>query len=92
MNMLVIYDIANPKRLSKIAKVIKDYGVRVQKSIFEVDVNNTVFEEMKFRVEKIIEASEDGVKYFPLCGKCKNTVEIIGQGVFIDPDEEYYVL
>jgi len=92
MNMLVIYDIAEPRRLNKIAKVIKDYGIRVQKSIFEVDVNSTAFEEMKFRIEKIIEMSEDGVKYFPLCEKCKNTVEIIGQGIFIDPDEEYYVL
>jgi len=92
MNMVVIYDIADPRRLNKIAKVIKDYGIRVQKSIFEVDVNNTAFEEMKFRIEKIIEMSEDGVKYFPLCEKCINTVEIIGQGIFIDPDEEYYVL
>jgi CRISPR-associated protein Cas2 len=92
MNMIVAYDIADVKRLNKVAKVIKDYGVRVQKSIFEVDVSNKVFDEMKFRIEEIIEPSEDGVKYFPLCEKCAGTVEIIGQGVFIDPDKEYYVL
>jgi CRISPR-associated protein Cas2 len=92
MNMIVAYDIADVKRLNKVAKVIKDYGVRVQKSIFEVDVSNKVFDEMKFRIEEIIEPSEDGVKYFPLCEKCAGTAEIIGQGVFIDPDKEYYVL
>ena len=90
--MIVAYDIADPRRLNKVAKLIKDYGVRVQKSIFEVDVDNRRFSEMKVRIEEIIEASEDGVKYFPLCEKCAGTVEIIGQGVFIDPDEEYYVL
>lgn len=92
MNMIVAYDIAEPRRLNKVAKVVKDYGVRVQKSIFEVDVDGRSFSEMKARVEDIIEASEDGVKYFPLCEKCAGTVEIIGLGVFVDPDEEFYVL
>ena len=92
MNMIVAYDIAEPRRLNKVAKVVKDYGVRVQKSIFEVDVDGRRFTEMKTRVEEVIEASEDGVKYLPLCEKCSGTVEIIGQGVFVDPDEEYYVL
>jgi hypothetical protein len=34
---------------------------------------------------------EDGVKYFPLWEKCAGSVEIIGQGIFIDPDQEFYV-
>ena len=92
MNMVVAYDIANPRRLNKVAKVVKDYGIRVQKSIFEVNIENRLFDEMKFRIENEIELSEDGVKYFPLCEKCAGTLEIIGQGIFVDPDEEFYVL
>jgi CRISPR-associated protein Cas2 len=92
MDMIVAYDIADPKRLNKVARVIKDYGVRVQKSIFEIKAANAVFEEMKSRIEEIIDPSEDGVKYFPLCEKCSGTVEIIGQGVFIDPESEYSLL
>jgi len=91
MNMIVAYDIADVKRLARIAKIIKDYGIRVQKSIFEVDVTPIIFDEMKRRVESIIMPEEDGVKYFPLCEKCAGTIEIIGQGVFTDPDEEYYI-
>jgi len=92
METIVAYDIAEPRRLNKVAKVLKDYGTRVQKSIFEVSVDKRTFIEMKSRIEKRIEESEDGVKYFPLCEKCAGTVEIIGQGVFVDPDEEYVVL
>lgn len=92
MNTIVAYDIADPRRLNRVAKVVKDYGTRVQKSIFEVDVDDRRFTEMKARIEELIEAYEDGVKYFPLCEKCAGTVEIIGQGVFVDPDEEFYVL
>ncbi|HEU18292.1 MAG TPA: CRISPR-associated endonuclease Cas2 [Deltaproteobacteria bacterium] len=91
MNMIVAYDIADERRLARIAKIICDYGVRVQKSIFEVTVDSGIFEEMKARVEDVIVPEEDGVKYFPLCGRCAETVEIIGQGIFTDPDEEYYV-
>ena len=91
MNMIVAYDIANPRRIARVAKVLCDYGVRVQKSIFEVTVSNRVFAEMKVRIEQVIVPEEDGVKYFPVCEKCAGTVEIIGQGVFTDPDQEFYI-
>lgn len=91
MNMIVAYDIADPRRLAKIAKIMGDYGSRVQKSIFELSVKGRVFEELRRRVEETIVPEEDGVKYFPVCEKCAGTVEIIGQGIFIDPDQEYYI-
>ncbi|MEN6432330.1 MAG: CRISPR-associated endonuclease Cas2 [Smithella sp.] len=91
MNMIVAYDITDGKRLNRVAKVMLDYGVRVQKSIFEVEVSQKVFRELKKRIEDIIVTEADGVKYFPLCEKCAGTVEIIGQGQFTDPDREYYV-
>lgn len=91
MNMIVAYDIADPRRLAKIAKIMKDYGNRVQKSIFEVSARGGVFNELRRRVEETIVPEEDGVKYFPVCQKCSGTVEIIGQGIFIDPDQEYTI-
>lgn len=91
MNMIIAYDIADAKRLVRVAKVMLDYGVRVQKSIFEVEITSPAFRIFRERVEKIIIAEEDGVKYFPLCEKCAGTVEIIGQGQFTDPDSEYYI-
>lgn len=78
MNMVVAYDIANPRRLNRIAKVMKDYGVRVQKSIFEVEVNDSTFTEMRFRAEDVMNRHEDGVKYFPLCDRCADTLIALG--------------
>ena len=91
MDMIVAYDIADPKRLARIAKIMKDYGIRVQKSIFEVTARGGVFEQMRRRVEAVIVPAKDGVKYFPLCEKCAGKVEIIGRGIFIDPDQEFYI-
>ena len=90
--MIVAYDISDPKRLRKVAKIMQDYGERVQKSIFEVSFIPSVFKRMKFQIDSVINDVEDGVKYFPLCGKCSDKIEIIGKGFFIDPDEEYYIL
>jgi len=90
--MIIAYDIADPKRLREVAKTMEDYGLRVQKSIFETTITDSRFAEMKSRIEDIIDATCDGVKYFPVCEKCAGTLEIIGQGRFIDPDEEFYIL
>lgn len=92
MNIIVAYDISDPKRLRRVAKIMQDYGQRVQKSIFEVSLTYAVFKKMKFQIDNTINPAEDGVKYFPLCEKCAGTIEIIGQGILIDPDEEYYIL
>lgn len=78
MNMIVAYDIAEPRRLMKVARVMKDYGMRVQKSIFEVEVSEARFREMKRRAEGIIHPLQDGVKYFPLCDRCADTMECLG--------------
>ena len=39
----------------KLNKGYKDYGIQVQKSIFEVNINNKVFDNMKIRIKEIIE-------------------------------------
>ena len=40
MFILLSYDIADsPERLRKVAKICENYGVRVQKSVFELDIS-----------------------------------------------------
>ena len=46
MLTLLAYDIADPKRLSRVAKVCEDYGVRVQYSVFECHLENGEFEQV----------------------------------------------
>ena len=93
MKMLAVYDIANPRRLAKVAKILKDYGVRVQYSKFEIDpVGDAGFRVLQHRIAEVIDFTNDGVKYIPLCQRCRNRTEIIGQGKFVDPDEEFYIV
>jgi len=53
--VIVSYDIADEERLRKIAKIMEDYGFRVLYSVFECYINRSLFEEMKTKVEKLID-------------------------------------
>ncbi len=92
MNMIVAYDIADPRRLYKIAKIMEDYGYRVQKSIFEVDIDEIQFRQMKARVEEVLEPKEDGVKYFSLCRRCAGTLIALGVSKVIPEEVDFLIV
>ena len=90
--MFVCYDIADPKRLNKTAKVILDYGHRVQKSKYLIQLSHNMIPNLVSRIEDIIDPLKDGVKYLPICERCFDSIEIIGKGRHMPPDKEYYIL
>ncbi len=92
MWLLAIYDIADPRRLYRVAKILKDYGVRVQQSKFEIEVNERNFAILRSRIAGVIDMELDGVKYIPLCEGCRVKTEIIGLGSYVDPDHEFVIL
>jgi len=61
MLTLVAYDIAQPKRLARVAKVCEDFGVRVQYSIFECHLEDSDFNEFWLRLLEEIDEEEDRI-------------------------------
>lgn len=59
MLILLGYDIANQKRLSKVAKTCEDFGVRVQYSFFECHLDDASFETFWLRLLDLIDEDED---------------------------------
>ena len=92
LHIVASYDISDPKRLSKVARAMKNYGERVLKSVFECNLDGMKFNEMKARVDEIIEPAEDSVRYYILCEKCIKEVEHSGKGEPFQEDEEYLVV
>ncbi|GEM_PF-528973 len=75
MLYLVAYDITQPKRLRRIAKTCKDYGVRVEKSVFECDLDEKLFGSLWQEINKIIDHDEDAVIAYRICRNCvRNTL------------------
>ena len=63
---LVLYDICNPKRLRKTEKAVSKYGLRVQKSVFELDVSDSIIGILQKKLNAIIK-EDDSVVLIPLC-------------------------
>ena len=42
-HIIASYDIHDPRRLNKVAKIMKDYGERVLKSVFEGNLTREEF-------------------------------------------------
>ena len=76
---LVAYDIADPKRLRKVATACEDYGVRRQYSVFLCRLSATDFVRLRSRLYDLIDLQADQVLFIPLCGKCMKAIEAIGR-------------
>jgi CRISPR-associated protein Cas2 len=85
LSYLVCYDISDPKRLRKVAKICEDFGYRRQLSVFLVRVSATEFVRLRTRLYEAINLDEDQVLLLPLCAKCCTGIESLGRPT--DPAE-----
>ena len=90
-HVIVSYDVHDPKRLLKVAKIMKDYGERVLRSVFECNLDDDLFRRMQERVDGVIDHMEDSVRFYFLCGKCVDRVEFSGAGSSFVEDEEVVI-
>lgn len=80
MRYLIAYDIGMDKKRTKIARILEEYGDRVQKSVFECFLNNCVREELWSRLMDHVDESEDRLRMIPICGACERKIEVAGGG------------
>ncbi len=87
MFVVVAYDIVDDRKRTQVAKLMKQYGVRVQKSVFECILDDRRYLRMKEQIEKLIDWDEDGVRYYTLCMGCVKNIETSGVGIVLDEEE-----
>ena len=66
MKYLVTYDISDRKRWYKIFKIMKQLGLNVQLSCFEIEMSPYKFKKVMNEIEQIADWNEDSVYFFPL--------------------------
>ncbi len=91
MMVLVTYDVSTEseggkKRLRKVAKQCKDYGQRVQNSVFECLVDPVQFAQLRKKLEAIIDNEKDSLRYYFLGANWKRRVEHVGAKATYDPE------
>lgn len=82
--VLVIYDIIDNRRRNEIVKLLEGYGIRVQKSAFEVLVYPGQYQKLLQRIYDII-SGEDNVRTYRL--NSSNDVTLMGNSDTVYDDE-----
>lgn len=93
MMVVVSYDVstmtqAGRRRLRRVAKQCENFGVRVQNSVFECDVDPAQWAELKHRLEETIVKEEDSLRFYYLGSKWRRKVEHIGTKAAVDLFED----
>lgn len=76
---VVCYDIADPKRLRRVAKEMEASGDRVQKSVFECGLSAGELNALRVRLKSRIDVNEDKLLYMPICPECRARVHWLGR-------------
>ena len=86
--VIVCYDIADPRRLNRVAKTLEAVGVRVQKSVFECGLTPDALPALRLRLRRLIDPSEDHILIAPVCMRCR--YQICWQGKLPDASTAPY--
>lgn len=89
--VLVTYDIHDNKRRAKIANELKNFGVRVQFSVFECQLDTKQQQILQKKLAKWVDEKEDSIRYYILCAHCKEKIVIQGMGTVYE-DEDFWIL
>lgn len=89
MLVLVTYDVktsedGGKRRLRAVAKACRDYGQRVQFSVFEIEVDPAQWTKLKARLEGIIDTDHDSLRYYYLGSNWQRKVEHVGAKPAVD--------
>ncbi len=89
MMILVTYDVstASPggeRRLRRIAKACRDFGQRVQYSVFEIEVDPAQWTQLRHRLCELIDPDLDSLRFYQLGSQWEGRVEHIGAKPALD--------
>lgn len=84
MELLVVYDVATTsssgrKRLRRVAKACEGYGQRVQFSVFECTLSDMQLEQLRMRLDEIIDHEQDSLRIYRLMQPRERFVEVLGR-------------
>lgn len=89
MMILVTYDVslqdeAGSRRLRRVAKICRDYGQRVQFSVFEMEVDPALWVTIRDKLIAEIQPVTDSLRFYFLGSNWERKVEHVGAKPAVD--------
>ena len=87
MLYIVSYDVSDDARRRRVHEALKDFGRRVQYSVFECGLDGKALEDVRARIEVEIDPATDSCRIYRVCEACAAEVAVIGRGDrYSEPD------
>jgi CRISPR-associated protein Cas2 len=81
---VVAYDVSENRRRTRLARKLRGFLERVQKSVFEGEMDERRLESLRRSIECELDHGCDSARVYHLCSRCRAAVEVIGTGVYVD--------
>ncbi|MBW4667861.1 MAG: CRISPR-associated endonuclease Cas2 [Cyanomargarita calcarea GSE-NOS-MK-12-04C] len=91
MLVVVVYDISNDKRRTKLSNFLEGYGRRVQFSVFECFLSLEEMRQLFEKSKKIVKPSEDNVRFYWISQEAVSRVLTIGSEKPAAPPKHYVI-
>jgi CRISPR-associated protein Cas2 len=91
MLVLIVYDIPDNRRRTKLAKFLEGYGRRVQKSVFECFISLDEMGKLYELVSKKVKISEDNVRFYWIPRDSVARTLTLGSSVPEEPPSVYII-
>lgn len=89
---LIAYDIGNPRRLRRVAKICADYGIRMEKSVFECDLTDQQMMQFWERLRRVVDEEEDRVFDYRIGALERRNIRRMGRSPETPDAEDMIVL
>lgn len=78
MCYVIAYDIPEDRRRTKVHEILLGFGTWTQYSLFECFLSRKDLILLQAKLSEHLIATEDSVRFYPLCANCVAKVETIG--------------
>jgi CRISPR-associated protein Cas2 len=92
MFYLVCYDVVENNRRNRVCKILKGYGLRVQKSVFECVLSADQLVMVRRKIDRALKAEEDQVRFYPMSATTRRKVLVLGMQPAIEVDDDVFIV
>ena len=96
MLVVIVYDISTAeaggqKRLRKVARLCRDWGISVQDSVYECELDASQYRSLKEKLGGLIQPDRDSIRFYLLGNRFQRRIETLGRER-VQWDRETYVI
>jgi CRISPR-associated protein Cas2 len=89
--LLIAYDVTQPARLREVARLLEDHGRRIQQSVFVCCLPPPRADALVEEATALIDRETDRLFVLPICGRCREAIEQIGDTEPLPGEHRCYV-